>query len=309
LPEGLVVALGGHALLPPGDPPSVAAQRANLRRALSFLGGVAARGSPVAIVHGNGPQVGHALIRSEAALGTAYELPLDVCVAQTQGEIGYLIQEAAGDVLREKAIERNVLGVITRSRVDASSHADPGALKPIGPFYAAPPSRSFPVMADAGRGYRRAVPSPRPLEIVEAPVLRILFERGVVLVAAGGGGIPVRRKPDGSLEGVEAVVDKDWAASLLALALGARSILDLTGVDCVKLGFGRAGQRDLRRLTPAEARRHLDEGEFAPGSMRPKIEAALHFLEQGGGEVIITSPCRAGEALQGGAGTRIAARD
>lgn len=308
MPDGLIVALGGHVLLPPGQPPGVAAQRTNLRRALCFLGEIAASGSPIAIVHGNGPQVGHALIRSEAALETAYELPLDVCVAQTQGEIGYLIQEALEDVLRRTAIDRHVIGVITRSRVDASNGAR-GPLKPIGPFYAAPPARSFPVMADAGRGHRRAVPSPRPLEIVEAPILRMLFEQGVVLVAAGGGGIPVRRRPDGGLTGVEAVVDKDWAASLLALALGARSILDLTGADCVKLSLGGASERDLRRLTPAEARHHLDAGEFAEGSMRPKIEAALHFVEHGGGAVIITSPERAREALKGNAGTRIAARD
>ena len=304
-----MVALGGHALLRAGEPPSLAAQRANLRRALGFLGEIAASGSPIAIVHGNGPQVGHALIRSEAALGTAYELPLDVCVAQTQGEIGYLIQEGVEDLLRRTAIDRRVAAVLTRSRIDASPAGAHGARKPIGPFYAAPPSRSFPVMADAGRGYRRAVPSPRPLEIVEAPVLRILFEQGVVLVAAGGGGIPVRRRPDGGLEGVEAVVDKDWAASLLALALGARTILDLTAVDCVKLGFGAAAQRDLRHLTPVEARRHLRAGEFAEGSMRPKIEAALHFVENGGATVLITSPERAAEALRGSAGTRIAAQD
>jgi carbamate kinase len=307
-PDGLVVALGGHALLPPGQPPGVAAQRTNLRRALCFLGEIAASGSPIAIVHGNGPQVGHALIRSEAALGTAYELPLDVCVAQTQGEIGYLVQEALEDILRRTAIDRRVVGVITRSRVDAFDGA-PGPLKPVGPSYAAPPSRSFPVMADAGRGYRRAVPSPRPLEIVEAPVLKALFEQGVVLVAAGGGGIPVCRRPDGGLAGVEAVVDKDWAASLLAIALGARRILDLTAVDCVKLSFGGTSPRDLRRLTTEEARRHLDAGEFAAGSMRPKIEAAVHFVEHGGGEVIITSAERAREALQGRAGTRIVARD
>jgi carbamate kinase len=161
-------------------------------------------------------------------------------------------------------------------------------------------------MEDAGRGYRRTVPSPRPVEIIEAPVLRMLFEQGVVVVAAGGGGIPVRRTEDGSLAGLEAVVDKDWAASMLALALGAGRILDLTAVDCVKLGFGGADERDVDRLTPEEAHSHLDAGEFASGSMRPKIEAALHFIEHGGAEVIITSAERAREALAGRAGTRIA---
>jgi carbamate kinase len=143
------------------------------------------------------------------------------------------------------------------------------------------------------------------VEILEAPVIRTLFEDGVIVVAAGGGGIPVRPTREGALAGVEAVVDKDWAASVLALAIGAARILDLTGVDCVKLGLGGEHERDLRALTPAEARRHLDDGEFAEGSMRPKIEAALHFVEHGGEEVIVTSPEQAVAALEGRAGTRI----
>jgi len=287
----------------------VATQRTSLRRALDFLAEVAAGGAPIAIVHGNGPQVGHALIRSEAGLGRAYEVPLDVCVAQTQGEIGYLIQEALGDLLRTKGIGRGVITAITQSVVEVSPDGTGGPMKPVGPFYPSPPPGPFPVMEDAGRGYRRTVPSPRPAAIVEATVLRGLFEQGVVVVAAGGGGIPVRRTEDGSLAGVAAVVDKDWAAAILALALGARRILDLTAVDGVKLGFGGAHERDLRRLTPAEARRHLEAGEFHSGSMGPKIEAALHFLEQGGSDVIITSPQLAREALNGRAGTRIARQD
>ena len=305
LPEGLVLALGGHALLRAGEPPGVAAQRKNLRRALRFLAPIAAGGSRIAIVHGNGPQVGHALIRSEEALGRAYELPLDVCVAQTQGEIGYLIQEALGELLRAAGSDRRVVTTITRTVVEPCRPDAQMPRKPIGPFYANPPARPFPVMEDAGRGYRRVVASPRPVEILEAPVIRTLFEDGVIVVAAGGGGIPVRRTREGALAGVEAVVDKDWAASVLALAIGAARILDLTGVDCVKLDLGGEHECGLRALTPAEARRHLAEGEFAEGSMRPKIEAALHFVERGGEEVIITSPEQAVAALAGRAGTRI----
>jgi len=307
LPEGLVVALGGHTLVRAGEPAGIAAQRRNLRRALRFLAEVAGSGCPIAVVHGNGPQVGHALIRSEEALGKAYELPLDVCVAQTQGEIGYLIQESLGDLLRAAGSERRVVTVVTRAVVEPCRPGADTPRKPVGPFYPSPPTRPFPVMEDAGRGYRRVVPSPRPLEIPEAPVIRTLFEDGVVVVAAGGGGIPVRRQ-QGSLAGVEAVVDKDWAASVLALAIGAGRILDLTAVDCVKLDFGGEHERDVRGLTPSEARRHLEEGQFAAGSMRPKIEAAVHFVEGGGREVIITSPERAGPALRGAAGTRIAAQ-
>jgi carbamate kinase len=305
LPEGLVVALGGHALLRAGEPPTVAAQRWNLRRALRFLAPLSVDGTRLCLVHGNGPQVGHALIRSEEALGRAYELPLDVCVAQTQGEIGYLIQEALGDVLRAAGSGRRVVTTITRTVVEPCRPDVPMPRKPIGPFYDRPPDRPFAVMEDAGRGYRRVVASPRPVEILEAPVIRTLFEDGVIVVAAGGGGIPVRATRDGALLGVEAVVDKDWAASVLALAIGADRILDLTGVECVKLDMGGAQERDLRALTPDEARRHLDDGQFAEGSMRPKIEAALHFVERGGREVIVTSPEQAAAALEGRAGTRI----
>jgi carbamate kinase len=305
--DALLVALGGHTLLRSGEGASVAAQRDNLRRSLGILAEIAGAGTRLAVVHGNGPQVGHALIRSEAASGRSYPLPLDVCVAQTQGEIGYLIQETLGDLLRERGSDRRVVTVITRTLVDPAGLEAGAPRKPIGPFYPSPPAASFPVAQDAGRGYRRTVPSPVPLEVLEAPVIRRLFEEGVVVVAAGGGGIAVRRTGEGSLAGVEAVVDKDWASSLLALALGAGTVLDLTAVDCVKLGFGQAGERDLRRLTPAQARRHLEEGEFHAGSMRPKIEAALHFVERGGGDVIITSPERARDAIEGRAGTRIAA--
>jgi len=308
LPEGLVVALGGHTLVRAGEPAGIAAQRRNLRRALRCLAEIAASGSPIAVVHGNGPQVGHALIRSEEALGKAYELPLDVCVAQTQGEIGYLIQESLGDLLRAAGSDRRVVTVITRAVVEPCRPGADMPRKPIGPFYSSRPTRPFPVMEDAGRGYRRVVPSPRPLQILEAPVIRTLFEDGVVVVAAGGGGIPVRRDQQGSLAGLEAVVDKDWSASVLALAIGAGRILDLTAVDCVKLDFGGEHERDVRVLTPSEARRHLEEGQFADGSMRPKIEAAVHFVEGGGREVLITSPEHARAALLGRAGTRIAAQ-
>jgi carbamate kinase len=307
--EGLLVALGGHTLLRRGEAASVAAQRGNLRRSLDLLADMAGVGTRMAVVHGNGPQVGHALIRSEAAAGQSYDLPLDVCVAQTQGEIGYLIQETLGDLLRARGSDRRVVTVITRTVVHPSGLAAGAPRKPIGPFYSSPPASSFPVTQDAGRGYRRTVPSPVPLEVLEAPVIRDLFEDGVIVVAAGGGGIAVRRTEEGSLVGVEAVVDKDWAASLLALALGTDRVLDLTAVDCVKLGFGGPHQRDLRRLTPAEARRHFEAGEFRAGSMRPKIEAAVHFVESGGRDVIITSPEHAREAIAGRAGTRIVRAD
>jgi carbamate kinase len=307
VPRRLVVALGGHCLVRPGEPPSVAAQRRNLRRALEAVAPILVGEGPVALVHGNGPQVGHALIRSEEGLGQAYEIPLDVCVAQTQGEIGYLIQEALEDLFRRWHRERAVLTAVTRVKVARPAPGERVPRKPIGPFYPRRPHRAFPIIEEGGgRGFRRVVPSPRPVGIVGAGVLRRLYDDGVVVIAAGGGGIPSVTAPDGSSVPVEAVVDKDWAAALLALEVGATTILDLTGVDAVRVGFGTTAERPLAALGPGEARRYLAEGGFAEGSMAPKIEAALHFLEHGGAEVIIASPDRAADALEGRAGTRIA---
>jgi carbamate kinase len=302
--RSVVVALGGHCLVPGGGEPDVSRQRANVRAVVEALAPLLLADTPIALVHGNGPQVGHALLRSETARKRAYELPLDVCVAQTQGEIGYLLQEGLDDLFARHRRERAVIAAVTRVLV-----APPGDLvarKPVGPFYAHRRGRGFPMARDpAGRGYRRLVPSPRPVALPAAAALRVLFQSGVVVIAAGGGGIPAAPGPDGIARPVEGVVDKDWSAALLAEALGASTLLDLTEVDAVRLAFGTPDERPLGTLGVAEARRLLAAGAFAEGSMAPKIEAAVHFVEHGGAEVVITSPERALVALAGRAGTRI----
>jgi carbamate kinase len=302
--RSVVLALGGHCLVR-GEAPDVAGQRRNVRAVLDAMAPLLLGESRVAIVHGNGPQVGHALLRSEAARERAYELPLDVCVAQTQGEVGYLLQEGLDALFARHGRPRTAMAVVTRVLVEAPSGADVRR-KPVGPCYAHRRGRGFPMMKDpGGRGYRRVVPSPRPIALLGADALRGLFERGVVLVAAGGGGVPAFMTPEGVTRPVEGVVDKDWSAALLAKAVGATTILDLTEADAVRLDFGTAAARPVRALTSTEARRLLAAGAFAEGSMAPKIEAAVHFVETGGGEVVVTSPDRALDALLGRAGTRI----
>jgi carbamate kinase len=308
--EGIVVALGGNALVKPGQSGTLEEQVANLRQSLAGVVELLRRGHRVVVTHGNGPQVGHILTRAEEARGKAYALPLDVCVAQSQGELGYLIQQTLHNLLQENAIDRQIAVVLTRTLVARDDPRLQTPTKPIGPFHTeaqaqALRARGLPVREDAHRGYRRVVASPQPLALIEVEVIRQLFEDDVVVIAAGGGGIPVCAGDDGTLRGIEAVVDKDLASSLLAVNLGATRILDLTAVERVQLNFGQPTETDLESLTAAEARQYLAEGHFAPGSMGPKIEAAIDFLEHGGREVIITRPEKAVEAFQGRTGTHV----
>jgi len=298
MPETVVVALGGHALVRPGQSGRPAEQRANLRSALCRVVDLLRQGDRVLIVHGNGPQVGNILDRNEAARGIACDLSLDVCVAQSQGEIGYLIQSELDGLLRSAGIDRPTATLLTRVEVDPHDPRMSHPTKPVGPFHSA--SRAdelrrdgLPMVEDAGRGYRRVVTSPKPTRVVEAEVVKRLMESGTVVIAGGGGGIPVVRRSDGSLEGVEAVVDKDHTATLLAIALGAERLLNLTAVEFAQLNFGTPNRIDLGTIDVDEARAHLEAGHFAPGSMQPKIEAAVEFLERGGREVVITVPERA----------------
>ncbi len=308
--ERLVIALGGNALIKPGQAGTIPEQLTTLEESLRSVVEMVRQGHRIALTHGNGPQVGNILIRVEEARGKAYDVPLDVCVAQSQGEMGYLIQRTLSNLLRRSGIARPVATVLTQvivEPIDPHGHAPP---KPIGPFYTAAQAeelkrKGYTLMEDAHRGYRRVVPSPRPIRIVEQEVIATLFESGVIVIAVGGGGIPVVFTEGEMLAGTEAVVDKDLASSLLATALGADRLLDLTAVENVKLYFGTPQERAIERMTLTEARRYLAEGHFAPGSMGPKIEAAIAFLERGGREVIITRPEMAAAALHGRAGTHI----
>lgn len=310
MPDPLLVALGGNALVQPGQSGSIPEQAATLRASLAGVVELIRRGHPLVITHGNGPQVGHILIRAELARGRAYDLPLDVCVAQSQGETGYLIQQTLHNLLRNAGIDRPIAALVSRVVVDKDDPRMQRPTKPIGPFYTrdqavALKARGCSVVDDAHRGHRRVVPSPLPLRIVEAGIVQRLMDEGVIVIALGGGGVPVAVEPDGRLTGVEAVVDKDLASGVLAVTIGITRILDLTSVDHVKLHFGTPAEQNLGRITLAEAKAYLAAGQFEPGSMGPKIQAAIQFIEQGGQRVVITSPEHAVDGFEGRVGTQI----
>jgi carbamate kinase len=293
-----VVALGGNALIGRGERGTAAEQLANLRETARALAPVLNGGDPVVITHGNGPQVGNELLRQERAAEEAPQLPLWLAVAQTQAEIGALIQAA---------FDPPVACVLTHVRVDPEDAAFTRPTKPIGPFYAEERARElerdrgWAVVQEAGRGWRRVVPSPEPLEIVELESIRALVEVGTTVVACGGGGIPVAVGA-GALRGIDAVIDKDRASALLAAALPAERLLILTAVPAVYRAFGTLEQSELRELSAADAEALLPD--LAEGSMGPKIEAALAFARNGG-ETLITSAEALADALEGRAGTRI----
>jgi len=289
----------------PGERGTAAEQRANLHETCQALRPLLT-GGDIVVTHGNGPQVGNELVRQERAADEVPALPLYLAVAQTQAEIGALIESELAAVA-----ERPVVCVLTHVRVDEDDPAFAQPTKPVGPFYskdearALESERGWALASDAGRGWRRVVPSPEPREIVEQPAIEALLDTGAVVVAAGGGGIPVVRRPDGSLAGVEAVVDKDLASALLAGRLGAEVLLVLTGVEHVAVDFGRPGQRDLQELGAAELAAHAAAGQFAPGSMLPKVQAVLRFLERGGRRAVITTPELSEKALAGEIGTQV----
>jgi carbamate kinase len=297
-----VVALGGNALIRPGDRGTAAEQAARLRQAAVALEPLLADDRLV-ITHGNGPQVGNALLRQERAADEVPPLPLYLAVAQTQGEIGALIATEL-----RPAARRPIVCLLTHVVVAEDDPAFERPTKPIGPFYSSEQARAlerergWSLVEEQGRGWRRAAPSPTPLEIVERDQIRALLDAGAVPVAAGGGGIPVIRR-DGRLHGVDAVIDKDRASALLAAALGAERVVILTDVGAVKRGFGSADEAELRELTSADAEALLPD--LAEGSMRPKVEAAI-TVARAGGEAIITALDRVEDALAGRAGTRVA---
>jgi len=307
----MLIALGGNAIQRPGQRGTVEEQIANIRLSLDGIVAALGAGWSLVLTHGNGPQVGQMLLMVEAARGQVPELPLGVCVADTEGALGYLIQQALVNRLRHERRPAAVVTIVTQVVVDRADPAFACPTKPVGSFLSREEAENFrrergwAIADDAGRGFRRVVPSPRPLAIVEADAIRRILDVGVVVIAAGGGGVPVAEEADGSLRGVDAVIDKDLASALLARAVGAERLVMLTGEPFVFLDYGKPTQRPLPRLSPEEARRHLRDGQFPPGSMGPKIEAALDFLAGGGEEALITSIEGFTDALQGKTGTRI----
>jgi carbamate kinase len=308
----IVVAIGGNALQGPGGGAGAGEWFAALERNLPPLVDLVAKGSRLVLSHGNGPQVGDELRRMELARRVIPPLSLDICGAETQGSLGYAIQQVMGNLLRARGLSNPVAALVTQVVVDPKDPAFRNPSKPIGPFYGKIIARRYSreqawhVTEDAGRGWRRVVPSPRPIRVVEAPLIRCFVEAGGIPITVGGGGIPVVEEA-GRLRGVEAVVEKDRATAVIATALGADRLIFATGVERVALDFGLATQRFLDRMTVAEARAHLAAGAFPPGSMGPKVEAAIQFIEEGGRVAIITSLPLIGAAVRDAAGTRIVA--
>jgi carbamate kinase len=307
----VVIAIGGNSLIKDGEHRSLLDQYRAAGETSGHIAPIVGEGYRVVVTHGNGPQVGFILLRSELAREVLHEVPLENCVADTQGAIGYQIAQTLRNELNRLDLDKQVASVVTQVVVDAEDPGFEHPGKPIGPFLSEADagrharSDGWVVAEDAGRGWRRLVPSPKPLEIIELPAIRSLLDSGTLVIAVGGGGIPVLRAADGSLKGCDAVIDKDAATSLLACQLGASVLIFSTGVGRAARHFNTPQQLDIAHMTATECRRYMDEGHFLPGSMRPKIESALTFLDAGGERVIITQPDRLEDALHGLCGTQI----
>jgi carbamate kinase len=303
-----VVAIGGNSLIQDKDKKEVHYQWDAVRETCQHIAALIQQDWQVVITHGNGPQVGFILRRAEIAAPQVHTVPLDLIVADTQGSIGYMVQQALRNSLRTLGISRHVITIISQTLVAAEDPAFQKPDKPIGSFLSEAEARQFeaegwPITEDSGRGWRRVIASPEPLEIVEIDAIHLALRRDYIVVAAGGGGIPVVRDEKGELRGTAAVVDKDRASSLLATSLHADLLLISTGVEQVALNFNKPDQRVLDKVTLAEARQYLEAGHFAAGSMRPKIEAVIRFLERGGPAALITDPANIGRALNHETGT------
>lgn len=307
----ILAALGGNAILRSREKGTEAEQMENLRFTSDKLAQLVQANHTIAITHGNGPQVGEISLLYEIAKGTIPKMPLDVCGAQSQGMIGYLFQQAMDNALKRKGIDLRTATVVTQTIVDEKDPAMLNPAKPIGPFYSESEAKHlekinrWKILKDSNRGYRRVVASPRPIEIVEAKIIRDLFNSGYIVINSGGGGIPVVRHCDGTLQGVEAVIDKDLAASLMASVLDANVFLIITDVDHVYLNYGTRHQEALKTLSLDECSKYLEQGQFAAGSMAPKIEAAMQFVKRSGKKAVITSIENVPTALEGTTGTTI----
>lgn len=313
MPRIAVVAVGGNSLIKDSARQSIPDQYLAVVETAHHIADMVEAGWDVVVTHGNGPQVGFILLRSELARGKVHPVPLDVCGADTQGAIGYHLQQALRNVFLERGVTRPAITLVTQTVVDPADPAFGKPSKPIGPFMKEEEARQreaeegWAVAEDAGRGWRRVVASPRPKEIVELDAIRKMLDAGYVVVAVGGGGIPVIPDEKGALEGVAAVIDKDLASSLLAQQLNADLFVISTAVEKVCLRFGTPEQEELSELTQVEAQRYLDEGHFKAGSMKPKVEAVLSYLAGGGKKALITNPENLKRALSGETGTHFSA--
>lgn len=309
--KNMLVSLGGNAILKHTEKGTAREQFENVKKTSYYIIELLKEGYHIAITHGNGPQVGDILLAYELAKDTLPPMPLDVCGAQSQGMIGYMLQMSLENMMKKFGVDKPVVTVLTQTLVHQEDPQFKNPTKPVGPFYTALEAakfrkeRNWNIVNDSGRGYRRVVPSPLPIGFVEEGSIKTLFDEGTMVIASGGGGIPVIRTEDGNLQGVEGVVDKDHAASHLALLIEAEILLILTDVEKVSIYYGMPHCKDLDQMTVAQARQYLKDGHFPAGSMGPKVESAINFLEQGGKKVVITSLERALDALSGDAGTTV----
>jgi len=308
----IVVALGGNAITREFEEGNITQQFANTRKSLVHIIDLLKQGYNLVITHGNGPQVGNALIRVEETRHLVPPLPLGVIVADLEGGMGYMIEQCLQNMLFEQKMEnRHVATILTQVLADPNDPSIQNPTKFVGPFFRKEQvqelqeKRGWIMKEDKGRGWRRVVSSPIPIGIVEKDIIKLLVENGITVIAAGGGGIPVYIDHRGWLEGLDGVIDKDLASAVVAREVGAEKLIIVTGVDHVALKFGTPEQKNLSRLTISEAKKYLNEGEFPKGSMGPKIQAAINFIENGGREVIITSIEKTAEAINGNEGTRI----
>jgi carbamate kinase len=308
-----LIAFGGNALLPDNTRGLQDEQMRHAQKAAKLMAHVVRKGYELIIVHGNGPQVGNLLIQMEESVTKIPPYSLEICDAMTEGSMGYMLERAIINELRTHSIDKEAITVITQVIVDKDDPAFQNPTKPIGPFYTKfrakelAKEKKWTIVEDAGRGYRRVVPSPKPIDVVPKWVVRDLVLAGRVVIAAGGGGIPVIINSRGLFEGVEAVIDKDYAASLIAREVKVDLFIILTGIDRVYINYGQPDQTPLDVLGIAQAREFLAQGQFPAGSMGPKINAAIEFIEAGGNEVLITSANNLKAALINRAGTRIRA--
>ncbi|MGC8704331.1 MAG: carbamate kinase [Athalassotoga sp.] len=306
--KSAVIAVGGNAIQGPKEPPTAEVMRKNLNVTAKYLVDML-DDLNIVITHGNGPQVGNLMVQQDRAKELIPPLPLDLNDAYTQGMLGYLIVESMENQLLVHKKHRQCAAIVTQVVVDPEDKAFQNPTKPVGPFYDVKEAerlareKGWKMKEDAGRGYRRVVPSPEPLDIIEKDLIKDLMGKGVLTVAVGGGGVPVLREKDGSLHGVEAVIDKDRASSLLARILNVDVFMILTGVDEVYLNYGKPDQKILKELKVSDAKKYLAQNQFPSGSMGPKIEAAISFVEATGRQCIITSLEKSSEAMKGTAGT------
>lgn len=306
-----IVAVGGNSLIKDKAHQTIPDQYRAATESMSHLADMIEAGWDVVVTHGNGPQVGFILRRSELSMGELHSVPLDYCGADTQGAIGYMFQRSLHNEFRKRGIDRHAATVVTQVLVDKNDPAFENPSKPIGTFMEEPTARQhekddgWVVVEDAGRGWRRVVPSPLPQRVIEAEAIETLIKAGFIVISTGGGGIPVVEESDGSLIGVEAVIDKDFGGALLATSLKADLLLISTAVEKVALNYNTPDEKWLDRMTVAEAKQYMAEGHFAKGSMEPKVKAILNYLERGGKEGLITDPPNMRRALEGKTGTRI----